>query len=236
MKNWLLIDFDNTIMETEKWALPSLIARFNALYGDQIDHLLILDEFKEYFHGQGRENLCYNLSKHFNIVVDYEMLYADREWYVMQHLQSLPDGVAMAPNLIETLHELKQQNYKFAFVSNNSVQRGMTAMRYAANKRGEELANLLSCYCFEAPSDKQKPLPDVYQRAMLQIDTVPAHAIAIEDSPTGLAAAKAAGLTVYAYGGFADDKKAHRNKMMAQGAAEWFDDWAELPGLLQNAD
>lgn len=232
-QRWLLIDFDNTMMETEKWALPSLIARFNALYGDQIDHPLTLDEFKRHFHGQGKEILCTNLSQHFNIHVDYATLYHERENHVAAHLDSLPDGVTMAPHIVETLTTLQQAGYGLAFVSNNPVQRAKAAMRNASNKQGDTLGGLLSHY-FEATSDRQKPLPDIYLQAMRDIGTDTDHAVAIEDSPTGLRAAKAAGLAIYAYGGFADDKTAHRTQMLSEGAVDWFDDWADLPGLLQN--
>lgn len=39
-----------------------------------------------------------------------------------------------------------------------------------------------------------KPEPEVYTRALAAIDVAPEHAIAFEDSPNGIAAAKAAGL------------------------------------------
>ena len=55
---WLFLDFDNTLMGTEQYALPSLIERFNRLYQHELDHLLTLQEFKAHFHGQSRETLC----------------------------------------------------------------------------------------------------------------------------------------------------------------------------------
>jgi HAD superfamily hydrolase (TIGR01509 family) len=44
--------------------------------------------------------------------------------------------------------------------------------------------------------DRPKPHPDAYEQAAALLDVDPAEAIAIEDSPTGLAAALAAGTTV----------------------------------------
>jgi hypothetical protein len=69
-ETWLLLDFDNCQMATEHLALPSLIKRFNELYGSQIDSDLTYKEFKRHFLGQARESLCINLSKHFGIEVD----------------------------------------------------------------------------------------------------------------------------------------------------------------------
>ncbi|HEY1096745.1 MAG TPA: HAD-IA family hydrolase [Alphaproteobacteria bacterium] len=230
-RTWLLLDFDNTMMETEKLVLPSLINRFNDLYGSQIDHPLTLDEFKAHFHGQARENLCANMSKHFNITVDCPVLYKDREWFVMQHLQNLTEGVTMAPEIIETLQGLKEQDYQFAFVSNNPIQRGLAAMRYASNKRGNELARFFGSNYFES-GDKQKPLPDVYLRAMQQLGTDTDHCYAVEDSLSGLKAAVDAGIRTFAFGGFADDKDKHKTQMLENGAIGWFSYWPDFPALL----
>lgn len=219
------------MMGSEKFAIPSLIDRFNNLYGNQIDHPLTYDEFVAHFHGQARETLCANLGQHFGITVDYPTLYENREWYMMQHLQNAPDGVPMADGLIEALTTLQTRGYKFAFISNNPIQRALAAMRYATNGRGEELAKLFSCHYFEA-GDKQKPLPDAYLRAMQQLGTNPKHAYAIEDSVTGAKAAVAAGLTTFGYTGFADHPNDIKQKLTATGCKECFHHWDDLPGLL----
>jgi HAD superfamily hydrolase (TIGR01509 family) len=46
--------------------------------------------------------------------------------------------------------------------------------------------------------ERPKPAPDVYLEACRRLGVAPADAVALEDSPSGVAAAKAAGLTVYA--------------------------------------
>lgn len=226
-RTFLFLDFDNTMMATEQYAVPSLIARFNDLYGDQIKTPLTLDIFKQHFHGQARENLCANLQAYFGVEVDYQTLYRDREWHVMQHLQQVREkagGVPMAPHLIETLTNLVARGVVLSFVSNNPVQRGLAAMRYADNGRGDELANLFGTRFFEA-GDVQKPKPDVYIRAMQQVGAVPEKSVAVEDSVTGVTAAVAAGMTVYGFTGFADDRDAAAEKLGHAGATDIFDDW-----------
>jgi HAD superfamily hydrolase (TIGR01509 family) len=226
---WLLLDFDNCQMATEHLAVPSLIERFNELYADKIDHLLTFQEFKEHFHGQARENLCANLSKHFSIYVDYPTLYDAREWRIMQQLQKT--GVEMATHLIDTLSILEHQGYKFAFVSNNSIQRALAAMRFATNGQGEKLARFFGTAFFEA-GDVQKPKPDIYLRAMEQLGISPQICIAVEDSPTGASAAVSAGITTFGFLGFADDSQAMTSKLIEKGVTTFFHDWAELPALL----
>lgn len=53
----------------------------------------------------------------------------------------------------------------------------------------------LACY---RPDTFAKPQPDLYLEACAALDVVPADALAVEDSPNGIAAAKAAGLTCVA--------------------------------------
>ncbi len=226
MKTFLFVDFDNTLMATEQFALPPLIDRFNALYGASINAPLTLDTFKKHFHGQGRETLSRNLGVHFGIEVDYATLYAEREAFMMRHLKNVPGGIPMAPNVIETLTALKSGGATLAFVSNNPVERAMAALRYADNGRGAELAAIFGTNWFEA-GDIQKPRPDVYLRAMEQLDADPKHSFAIEDSPTGIKAALATGLRVYAYTGFHADKNSGA-ELMALGCAGHFNDWADL--------
>jgi HAD superfamily hydrolase (TIGR01509 family) len=228
-QRWLLLDFDNCQMATEHLAVPSLIARFNELYGDQIDHPLTFEEFKKHFHGQAREVLCANLSEHFGINVDYPTLYEAREWHIMQMLQKT--GVEMAPNLLDTLDVFKAKGYGFAFVSNNPIQRGLAAMRYATNGQGEGLARFFGTAFFEA-GDVQKPKPDVYVRTMSQLGTVPSHCLVVEDSVTGVTAAVAAGIKTYGFLGFADNPEEMAPKLMDKGAVVCFKDWKELPELV----
>jgi beta-phosphoglucomutase-like phosphatase (HAD superfamily) len=49
-----------------------------------------------------------------------------------------------------------------------------------------------------------KPAPDIYLRACQDLDVDPSEALALEDSASGVAAAKAAGLTCIAVPQFAE--------------------------------
>lgn len=229
---WLFLDFDNTLMATEQYAVPSLIARFNALYAKQAGRDLTLKEFKQVFHGQAREMLCHNLSQHFQIEVDYQALYDAREPRIMQHLKDLPEGILMAPYLIETLTALRKRGAVLSLVSNNPIQRAFCAMRFASNQQGDELAGLFGTRYFEA-GEVQKPLPDVYLRAIKQVSARPEKSFAVEDSVTGAKAAVAAGLTTFAFTGFADNEEELAKELMAVGCQASFSDWRNLLPLLE---
>lgn len=229
MKKFLFLDFDNTMMATEQFAVPSLIARFNALYAKRLAAPLTAEDFRAHFHGQAREALCESLSKHFGFTVDFKTLYENREAQVMAHFKSLPQGVPMAPHLIEALTDLKTQGVTLSFASNNSVERALAAMRFADNGRGDELAALFGTRFFEA-GEAQKPKPDVYVRAMAQTGATPDVSAAVEDSVAGVKSAVAAGLRVFGYTGFAPDAQTRAQELRACGCVCTFNDWADFAG------
>lgn len=76
--------------------------------------------------------------------------------------------------------------------------------------------------------DRPKPAPDLFLHAARTLDAAPAQCVVIEDSPTGVAAARAAGMTVYGYAAMTDPAR-----LEAAGAHRTFGHMAELPALLQ---
>jgi HAD superfamily hydrolase (TIGR01509 family) len=72
-----------------------------------------------------------------------------------------------------------------------------------------------------------KPAPDLFLHAALRMATPPERCIVIEDSPFGVAAAKAAGMSAF---GFAAATPSTR----LDGADAVFTSMADLPGLVSN--
>lgn len=75
--------------------------------------------------------------------------------------------------------------------------------------------------------ERSKPAPDVYLLAARTMNVDPERCVVIEDSPTGVTAGVAAGMTVLGY--------AARNAaetLVAAGAGTIFTDMRELPGLI----
>jgi HAD superfamily hydrolase (TIGR01509 family) len=75
-----------------------------------------------------------------------------------------------------------------------------------------------------------KPAPDVYLLAAERMGAVPARCAVVEDTPVGVAAGVAAGMTVH---GYAELFPADR--LRAAGAAHTVAEMAELPALLTGA-
>lgn len=72
-----------------------------------------------------------------------------------------------------------------------------------------------------------KPAPDIYLLAAKTFGARPAHCVVVEDSPTGIAAGRAAGMTVLGYAGGLS-----LERLVEAGAHYVFDDMAHLPALL----
>jgi len=77
-----------------------------------------------------------------------------------------------------------------------------------------------------------KPAPDLFLFAAEQMKVSPARCLVIEDSVSGIAAARAAGMTVLGYHGGSHCRPGHAETLRAAGAAVTFGDMRELPGLI----
>lgn len=76
-----------------------------------------------------------------------------------------------------------------------------------------------------------KPAPDLFLHAARSMGAAPAHCAVVEDTPTGVAAAVAAGMAVFGYAGAAHSDAA---QLRAAGATT-FKAMGELPALLARA-
>lgn len=76
---------------------------------------------------------------------------------------------------------------------------------------------------------RPKPAPDLFLYAAAQLGVAPERCTVIEDSPSGVRAAVAAGMRVF---GYAADENAER---LAAAGAVIFYDMAELPSLVQTS-
>ena len=98
-------------------------------------------------------------------------------------------GVPLRPGIIELLELLREHDIPRAVA---------TATRSPLAQRKLEAAGLLQYFQFVATSSDvahSKPAPDIYLHAARGLGIAPADCLALEDSPTGVRAALAAGMT-----------------------------------------
>ncbi len=78
---------------------------------------------------------------------------------------------------------------------------------------------------------RSKPFPDVFLYAANQQGVIPSACAVIEDTPTGVAAGVAAGMTVFGYCALTP-----RQRLIEAGAQHAFERMRDLPGLLRWPD
>ncbi|PVX77874.1 HAD family hydrolase [Paraburkholderia unamae] len=84
-------------------------------------------------------------------------------------------------------------------------------------------------YCADIVA-RPKPAPDVYLAAAQGMGVTPAACLVVEDSVTGVSAARAAGMMVLGFvGGTHVGGDAHAHELREAGAIEIFDDMTTLP-------
>lgn len=78
-----------------------------------------------------------------------------------------------------------------------------------------------------------KPAPDLFLHAARTMGYAPRNCIVVEDSPAGIRAAKAAGMTVFAFTGASHAVASNLRPLVESlKPAAIFDDMAQLPGLI----
>ena len=103
--------------------------------------------------------------------------------------------LAPQPGLREFLAGLRLRGIRTAVVSSTSTRLIITAL-----DRMKLLNSFDAVVCGDMV-EHPKPAPDIYRQALQWLDLAPADCLAVEDSPTGIRSAKAAGLTVIGYTG-----------------------------------
>jgi len=172
----LLFDLDGTLLDSD----PLHIAAFADLFaarGRSIDRDFYLDRI------HGRHNL--DIFGEFFPGEDAGALADAKEAAVRNRL----DGIAPTDGAAALIDRARGAGWGVAVVTNaprENAEAMLAAIGFAAAFDtlviGDECA-------------RGKPSPDPYARATAQLNATPAAAIAFEDSPSGLASARAAGVT-----------------------------------------
>lgn len=79
-----------------------------------------------------------------------------------------------------------------------------------------------------------KPAPDLFLYAAARLGVAPSRALVVEDSLAGVAAGKAAGMTVFGFTGGSRCRQGHAERLATAGAERVFAEMSELPGLIDH--
>jgi HAD superfamily hydrolase (TIGR01509 family) len=117
--------------------------------------------------------------------------------------------VAARPGAVELVRALRQRGVPLALASNSTRDLVDLALATAG------LADAFDATVSSSDVAHPKPAPDIYLRACELLHVEPQEALALEDSPSGIASAKAAGLTCIAVPQFAETDVSAADRVVA---------------------
>ena len=182
----VLFDFDGTLCNTEVENIR-LVQGVLRRMGAEVS----LEELEVLTGGEDRVTVPPILERHHvdGTIDDYERL---RDDCYRTYAEA---ALAMEPGAIEMLDDLRARGVRVGLVSMTVSRCILTALA-----RLGVLSRFDVIVCGDMV-ESRKPAPDPYLRAAELLGVDPAYCVAVEDSPTGIASAKAAGCHVIAYTG-----------------------------------
>jgi len=175
----IVFDFDGVVLDTE----TPLYTSWEEMYSRHGVHL-DFEMFATYIGGADYFDFHLDLEKQTSLTFDRQTLMEERRAMYREHVRSH----SILPGVVEYLHEARCLGYGIGLASNSDI--GWV---------GSNLSELGLYEKFDVLKTRDdvvnvKPNPEIYLAALHDLKTDPRHAIAIEDSASGVAAAKAAGL------------------------------------------
>jgi HAD superfamily hydrolase (TIGR01509 family) len=141
------------------------------------------------------------------------------------HIDGFNRTLRAIPGMTTLFRQLKTPK---SMVSNGSVRHVERCLRKV------RLLSAVNGHIISAEHvDKPKPHPDIYLFALEKIGLKPQETVVVEDSPTGVAAAKSAGLPAIGFLGAAHIFDGHGQKLLDAGADFIAADARSLWGILE---
>ena len=144
------------------------------------------------------------------------------EQFRVRSFDAFSRELTVVPGVIEVLDQLDRAGVAYGVASNGPRAKMEVTLGHT------QLLPRLRRRMFSADDVRHpKPAPDLFLLAAQSLGAAPADCVVVEDSPTGVTAARAAGMQVYGYTAMTPV-----DRLRDAGAHAWFDDMAQLPALL----
>ena len=175
----IVFDFDGVVLDTET-PLYSSWQEMYSRYGVHLD----LELFAAYIGGAEYFDFHADLEKQTGLTFDRQSLMDERRAMYREHVA----GNTVLPGVKDYLKEARGRGFQIGLASNSDIGWVGSNLRelglfdnFDVLKTRDDVVNV-------------KPDPEIYLAALHDLKTDPQRAIAIEDSASGVASAKAAGI------------------------------------------
>lgn len=180
----VLFDMDGVIVDSE----PLHVAAFQATlerYGHELTH----EQYKEYFAGRTDETGFKQYLDFIDEKVDIPVIMGKK---ATAYLELAADQLVPYPGVIELIHSLADQGVPLALVT------GSLRAEASITLRAFGLSDLFMAIVAAEDITHSKPNPDGYLKAAKALGIEPNSCIVVEDAPSGVKAARTAGMRVVA--------------------------------------
>jgi len=212
--DFIIFDCDGTLVHSEPAAARG-ICRALAEFGVTD---CTPDGIIEQFTGSGNRDIAAHF-QNAGFKIDIEKFIAIADGYEIEEVKK---GIGKAPRIDGLLQSLQNRNMPICVASNAAAASSWAKLQNCALDRFFTRDQI---YAGRAPN-RPKPHPDVFIEAAGKWDK--SKILIIEDSPTGVAAARGANMTVWGYTGLAMNRAQSGDAMQKSGAARIIGDYAEL--------
>jgi HAD superfamily hydrolase (TIGR01509 family) len=212
----VIFDCDGVLVDSEALSVSALLGMIK-LAGGSIDE----DTAYEHFLGKSMKSVREILGLDFGLdVTDRHLteMRVDLMRRFREELKPIPGVKEMLPKL----------GLPFCVASSGTLDR----IRYALDVTG--LLGLMEPHLFSAAMvARGKPAPDLFLHAAASMQAHPRKCLVVEDSPAGIAAARAAGMRVFAFtGGTHAGNPALKARLASSEPDFIFADMLQLPDLI----
>jgi HAD superfamily hydrolase (TIGR01509 family) len=184
MPDVVLWDMDGTLLDSEKlWDIPLYE------FAEKLGGTLSLPT-RQAMIGTNVPTTMSLLFNEVGIVPSEEDIADGGAWIMRRTEEVFRAGLPWRPGAREALRAVRSSGVPMALVT--STERGLTEV--ALDTIGRDLFDVT--VCGDEVEGRNKPLPEPYLKAARLLGVDAARCVAIEDSPTGVASAVAAGCTV----------------------------------------
>ncbi len=212
----VIFDCDGVLVDSEALSLSALLGMIRTAGGSIGE-----DAAYEHFLGKSMKSVREILARDFGLVVTDAHL-TDMRVELMRRFR---EELRPVPGVSEMLPRL---GLPYCVASSGTLDR----IRYALDVTG--LLGLFEPHLFSAAMvARGKPAPDLFLLAAERMGAAPNACLFVEDSPAGVAAARAAGMTVFAFTGGAHAGNPALKARLASIKPDFiFADMLQLPDLI----
>ena len=179
----ILWDMDGTLVDTERVVWDVMQTAFDEVLGFRMDEKLF-----ENLLGQSERDFFKTVGK--KLKLNDKQVEQVRELFHSDYVPALAK-IPPLPGAIEAVRASHARG-KIALVTGSTMRQALAVLEALGLK--PLFQHIISCDVY----DKGKPHPEPYRKAAKKLGANPEKCLAIEDSPAGIASAKAAGMKVVA--------------------------------------